>query len=103
MSAVAAHVLAPRLDPAAMRMVRDGVQMQGWHALALVLCGIWAPRGGRWAQAAGFAFALGILLFCGSVYAFAIGGLRLPLTAPAGGWLLMAGWALLGISALRVA
>ena len=58
MAAVAAHGLGG-LDPAAVAMVRSGIEMQGWHALALLACGLWAPRGGRLADAAGAAFAAG--------------------------------------------
>ena len=100
MEAAAAHVLA-RLDPAALLMVRGAVEMHGWHAFALLACGLWAPRGGRLVDWAGAAFVLGILLFCGAVYALALTGLRLPMVAPLGGTLLMVGWALLGLSALR--
>ena len=74
--------------------------MHGWHALALVLCGLWAPRGGMLADLAGAAFALGLVLFCGAVYALGIWGARVPGMAPAGGFLLMTGWALLGVSAV---
>ena len=102
MAAYAAHGLPGRADPAALEMVRSGLQMQGWHALALVLCGVWASRaGGIAAHLAGAAFALGLIAFCGGVYALALGGVRLGPLAPAGGMLLMAGWALLGVSALR--
>ncbi len=101
MAAYAAHGLPGRLDPARLEMVRSGVQMQVWHALALVLCGVWtAARGGGLAHAAGAAFVLGLLGFCGAVYALALGGIRLPAVAPTGGILLMAGWALLGLSAV---
>ena len=102
MAAAAAHALPQRLDPAALQWVRNALQMQGWHALALVACGIWTERGAPalvgWAAGA---FALGILLFCGGVYALALAGVRLPGMAPVGGGLLMLGWALLGLAALR--
>ena len=75
--------------------------MQGWHALALVACGLWGARGGRLTHAAGGAFALGTLLFCGAVYVPLLGGPSLGRVAPVGGSLLMLGWALLGLSALR--
>ncbi len=97
----AAALAAHSLDPATSTVVGRAVQMQGWHALALLACGLWAPRGGRLALLAGGAFALGTLLFCGAVYLSALGGLRTGPTAPAGGVLLMLGWALLGLSALR--
>lgn len=101
MAAYAAHGLTGRIDAPALAQVDRAIQMQGWHALALVATGIWTPRGGRLAQWAGAAFALGLLGFCGGVYALALGGVRLASVAPAGGMLLMAGWALLGVSAVR--
>ncbi len=97
MAAVAAHGLGG-LDPAALAMVRSGIEMQGgtrwrcWRAG----CG---RRGGRLADGAGAAFAVGLVLFCGAVYALALGGLPLVM-APVGGTLLMVGWALLGLSAV---
>lgn len=54
-------------------MLRNHNEMQGWHALALLFCGMWAPRGGKRADA----------------------------PAPIGGTLLMLGWALLLLSAWR--
>jgi uncharacterized membrane protein YgdD (TMEM256/DUF423 family) len=99
MAAFAAHGLG-HLEPAAQTMVRDGVQMQGWHALALLFCGVWAPRGGKLADAAGAAFVIGLLAFCGGVYSLALAGLRLPDVAPVGGTLLMLGWLLLFASAV---
>lgn len=98
MAAVAAH--AP-IDPAALVAVHNTVQMQGWHALALVATGIWASRGGLLAHLAGAAFAAGIALFCAGVYGHVFAGLPLPMIAPTGGTLLMAGWLLLGASAVR--
>ena len=80
------------------RRVRSAVQMQGWHALALLFLGVW--RAGLLARLAGAAFVLGVLLFCGSLYGLAFAGLRAPL-APAGGVLLMLGWVLLAGSAVR--
>ena len=82
-------------------MVRTAVQMQGWHALALLACGLWAPRGGFLADAAGMAFALGSVLFCGAVYALAVGQFAVGMAAPIGGTVRMIGWLLLGLSALR--
>ncbi len=97
MAAYLAHGIA---DPTAQRIVASGVQMQGWHALALVATGLWSARGGPFAQAAGAAFTLGLVLFCGSVYSLALAGVSWGLLAPTGGILLMIGWLFLGISAL---
>ena len=98
-AALVAHGLAG-LDADAVQMVREADQMQGLHALALLACGLWTARGGRLAHLAGGAFVLGLILFCGAIYALAIGGVHLPLLAPAGGMLLMLGWLLRGLSAL---
>ena len=100
-AAGAAHALPGRLDEAGLRAVDRAVQMQGWHALALVGVGAWGARGGRLAHLAGACFALGTVLFCGAVYASALGGVRLGPVAPVGGTVLMLGWLLLGASALR--
>jgi uncharacterized membrane protein YgdD (TMEM256/DUF423 family) len=100
-AAAAAHALPDRLDAPSLEMVRSALQIQGWHALALLFTGIWARRGGTAAHLAGAAFVAGLLLFCGAVYARALFGVRLPAVAPTGGSLLMLGWLLLGLSALR--
>jgi uncharacterized membrane protein YgdD (TMEM256/DUF423 family) len=98
MAAYAAHGVP---DPAAQHVVASGVQMQGWHALALLGVGLWVPRGGRLADAAGAAFAVGLVLFCGAVYSLPLAGVSWGPLAPTGGILLMIGWLLLGASALR--
>lgn len=99
MGAYAAH--AP-VNEAAKAMLHSGFEMQLWHALALVAVGIWVRTGGGvLAHWAGAAFLLGLLGFCGGVYSLALFDLRLAMVAPTGGTLLMLGWALLGLSALR--
>ena len=100
MAALAAHGL-DAIGPVRLGMVRAGLQMQGWHALALLACGLWAPRGGWLADAAGAAFVAGLVLFCGGVYGLALGGWPVGMLAPIGGTLLMAGWLLLAVSAIR--
>ena len=95
MAALAAHA---RLPTAALEAVRSGVEMQGWHALALLFLGVWG--GGVCGRLAGIAWAIGVLLFCGSLYGLAFAELRASL-APAGGVLLIAGWLLVGMSAWR--
>jgi uncharacterized membrane protein YgdD (TMEM256/DUF423 family) len=98
MAAVVAHA-AP--DEASRRIGHDGVEMQAWHALALLAAGLWAPRGGRLADLAGAAFVLGLFAFCGAIYALAFAGLHTGPLAPTGGVVLMLGWLLLGLSAIR--
>jgi len=102
LAAWAAHAAPARLDPRALASLDHALTMQGWHALALLVTGVWAERRpAALTHAAGAAFAFGLLLFCGGVLARALGGLSLGPVAPIGGSCLMLGWALLGISALR--
>ena len=103
MAAAAAHM---KFDAAQAQMLRDAVQMQGWHALALLACGLWGTRGGRWSSFAGSFFILGLLFFCGAIYSSVFGasvfrGVRASSVAPFGGVMLMTGWAMLLVSVLR--
>jgi uncharacterized membrane protein YgdD (TMEM256/DUF423 family) len=104
MSAVAAHALPATVAPRSVASIQSAIQMQGWHAIALVLTALWMlrapPASLSLATLAGTAFALGVLLFSGSIYAMTLAGIRLGPTAPAGGLLLIVGWLLLGASAL---
>jgi len=74
-----------------------GVSYQLWHALALVAVA-WLAGRTDMAQSklpvvAGIGFGAGIVLFSGTLYAFAITGMA-PMegAAPVGGFCLMAGW-----------
>lgn len=104
MAAVAAHALPARLDARGLASVQSAIQMQGWHALALVLAAFWMlrapPASLTLANFACVAFALGVVLFSGSIYLATLVGIHLGPTAPAGGLLLIAAWLLLGVSAL---
>ena len=97
-AALAAHALPGRVTPAALGLVHTAIEMQMWHALALLGCGILARAGAgaRRVTLAGAAFALGTILFCGAVYSLALMGLELPAVAPTGGFLVMLGWISLG-------
>lgn len=90
-------------DETVRQIFRIGVQYQMWHAIALL--GVaWRCTAGanpaRVAAAAGVLFSLGIVLFSGNLYVFAVTG-ELPITggAPGGGVCLIAGWLALGVSA----
>ncbi len=100
LAAVAAHVAPAAGDPAASAMMQHAVQMLGWHALALLACGLWVQRRRLLANLAGAAFVVGIVLFCGAVVLRAFTGQSLGPAAPIGGSTLMLGWLLLAASAL---
>jgi len=104
LAAAGAHAFAPRAGPAGMETLRSATNLQLIHALALVLSGVWAERATTrrpLIHAAGLCFALGIVGFSGAIHALVLAGIRLPAIAPTGGTLLMLGWLLVGLAALR--
>lgn len=66
------------------------------HAVALLALAVWlrpAGRHGRAANAAGWCWAAGVVVFSGSLYWLALGGPRwLGPVTPLGGLALLAGW-----------
>lgn len=101
LSAWAAHGTPAGFEGAQRRAVDSALMIQGWHAAALLVAGLMAEGGRRLAHLAGLAFALGTAGFCGAVWRSALGGASLGPVAPTGGMLLMAGWALLALAALK--
>lgn len=98
--AAAAYGAHATIDPARVRAISSAVQMQGWHALALVACGVWGAVGGGWpVHVAGVLFVVGTALFAGAVWVPQFGGPYLGPIAPVGGTLLMVGWLFLAASA----
>ncbi|GHC24625.1 membrane protein [Kushneria pakistanensis] len=98
-----AHGLADRLDAQALNAWHTGVRYQAWHTLAFMMILVWREsvplKGQRTVLAL---WGAGMLLFCGSLYVLALGGPALlgPIT-PVGGLVMMAGWVMLGVTALR--
>ena len=98
MAAVAAHALVGR-SPDVLRVMDSGVQIQGWHAIALLAPGGWAERRGGLAHWAAAGLLLGTILFCAAVYSLALAGVSLGPVAPSGGMVLIAAWLLLALAA----
>jgi uncharacterized membrane protein YgdD (TMEM256/DUF423 family) len=102
--AFVAHGLKKILAPAALEVVKTGVQYQMYHALALLLVALWLNHkpAAPGLKAGGLAFILGSLLFSGSLYALALGAPRwLGPVTPLGGLCFLIGWLLLLIAAWR--
>lgn len=93
----AAYAAHATVEPGRVRAVSSAVQMQGWHALALVACGLVGTGGGWWVQGAGWLFLVGTVLFAGAVWLPLFGGPGLGMVAPVGGIMLMVGWVALGV------
>ena len=100
LGAFGAHALRQVLDPQHGALWRTAVDYHAWHALALVLAmGLGRGRSGRFAVGA---FAWGIVLFSGSLYALALGAPRwVGMVTPLGGLSFIAGWIALGLSLRR--
>ncbi|NQD78946.1 DUF423 domain-containing protein [Pseudomonas sp. CrR14] len=105
LGAFAAHGLKSRLSADYLAVFQTGVQYQLIHALALLgvaILALVAP--GRLVNVAGGFFAVGILLFSGSLYLLTLSGIsKLGIVTPFGGLALLAGWACLGLLAWRMA
>ncbi len=80
-----------------------GTQYQMYHALALVAAAWVVERyPSRWARWAGVLFAVGIVLFSGSLYVLSLFDVRIMgALAPVGGLAFLAGWICLGLAAWR--
>lgn len=103
--AFAAHGLRRVLDLDMLETFKTAATYEMYHALGLILVGLLAElRPSVWADAAGYALLLGIVLFSGSLYALAITGVRaLGAITPFGGVSFLAGWVFFGIAAWRAA
>lgn len=103
--AFGAHALKARLSPELLVVFETGARYQMYHALGMGLAAWAASRGPAAAGAAawaGWLFALGTLLFSGSLYALALSGVRaLGAVTPVGGVAFLAGWVALAVAALR--
>ncbi|TXR38025.1 DUF423 domain-containing protein [Ectopseudomonas mendocina] len=105
LGAFAAHGLKGRLTPEYLAVFQTGTHYQLIHALALFGVGLLALHmPGRLVNLAGDAFAVGILLFSGSLYLLTLSGIgKLGMITPFGGVAFLIGWLCLGLAAWRLA
>ena len=96
LGAYGAHGLAASgISASELAAFNTAVHYQFFHALALLVLG-WCGVRSKVITFAGTAFLLGILGFCGSIYAMVLLGSKgLGLITPAGGLCFMLGWAAL--------
>jgi uncharacterized membrane protein YgdD (TMEM256/DUF423 family) len=105
MGAFGAHLLDQRfhIEKHYLDVWKTGVQYHLFHALALLYLGSVAEKmGARLSEWIGALFAMGMALFCGSLYLLAITSLQkagalkwLGMITPAGGVCFLSAWALL--------
>ena len=103
LGAFGAHALRALLDERALAVWHTAVDYQFWHALALLAAGVLAMhRTSRALRVAAVAFVAGIVLFCASLYALALGAPRaIGAVTPLGGVALIVGWLTLALHAWR--
>lgn len=98
LGAFGAHALKGRLDPALLEVYRTGVLYQMFNAVGLIAVGLRASAGYN-LRAAGVAFAVGTVLFSGSLYVVSLAGLKWAgAITPLGGVAMITAWILLAIA-----
>jgi uncharacterized membrane protein YgdD (TMEM256/DUF423 family) len=102
--AFGAHALKGHIAPELIANWNTAAHYLGLHSLALFACGLLLlQRSSDILLGAGWAFLLGILLFCGSLFLMALTGDRaFGMVTPVGGFSLMVGWSLLAVAAWRI-
>ena len=101
LGALGAHTLRGVLSAPMLEIWQTAVRFQFWHALALVACVLLARRSHA-AYLGAILFSLGIVLFCGSLYALALGAPRVVgVVTPLGGLCFIVAWVALGVALYR--
>lgn len=102
--AFGAHALREQLTPDMMAVFETGARYQMYHALAMVAVSALSIRASeRLISAAGWLFALGTLLFSGSLYMLALTGITWwGAVTPVGGFAFLAGWLCLLAAGFRI-
>lgn len=103
LGAFGAHALRARLGAGDLAIFETGVRYQMYHALALIAVAWVAHQWpGTLPRVAGWSFAVGTLIFSGSLYILVLTNQRwLGAVTPIGGVAFLTGWACLAAAALR--
>jgi uncharacterized membrane protein YgdD (TMEM256/DUF423 family) len=108
--AFGAHALRDKITMRALEVYQTAAHYQMIHALALVALGIWTQQLAQagatsslsFTNTAGWAFAVGTVLFSGSLYALALTDIKiLGAITPFGGVGFILGWIMIAISAWK--
>jgi uncharacterized membrane protein YgdD (TMEM256/DUF423 family) len=100
LGAFGAHALKGKISENMLEVFHTGAQYEMYHSLALIAVGIVLRMGigSQVLEVAGWLFAIGIVLFSGSLYALSLTGKRaLGAITPLGGLCFLAGWVLFAI------
>ena len=107
--AFASHALKEKLTERALEIFETGARYQMYHALALLLVALLCNSGLQTLPyeappptlvTAGIAFIVGVVIFCGSLYALSLTGIKwLGAITPLGGAAFLVGWGCLAVAA----
>lgn len=100
--ALGAHALEKVLEPELLSAFETGVRFQMYHALLLVLLGILAKLfPDKLLKMVIVCIIIGVVLFSGSIYLLTTTSLKVGIITPIGGTVLIIGWLLILVWALR--
>jgi uncharacterized membrane protein YgdD (TMEM256/DUF423 family) len=101
--AFGAHGLEQSLEPEDLERWAIGSRYLAIHSLALLATAILSPgRQGRHIRVAPWAFSLGMLLFSGGLWVYALTGIKFfAWVTPFGGLSMMTGWGCLAVGLFR--
>ncbi|OPG15851.1 DUF423 domain-containing protein [Ferroacidibacillus organovorans] len=108
LGAFGAHALRARLEPTQLAVYQTGIQYHLIHGLAIIIVGVialarQAMGSSSLLTTSGVLFAVGIILFSGSLYLLAMTGIRkLGAITPFGGLFFLAGWITLLIASFSL-
>jgi uncharacterized membrane protein YgdD (TMEM256/DUF423 family) len=104
LGAFGAHGLSKLLNQKQMSWLQTGLQYQSVHTAVMLAVGLLVMKhDSRWLRYSGLFFALGIVLFSGSLYILATLSVRVwPYITPLGGLALLLAWVLLLIGLLNI-
>lgn len=103
--AFGAHSLKGVLSADLLAVFETAARYQIYHALGMILVGVAGAGQAKlpWLRRAGMSFLVGMVLFCGSLYAMAFTGVRwLGALTPLGGLAFMIGWGCFALAYWRV-
>ncbi len=111
LGAFGAHGLKEILPQEYISTFETGVRYHIYHVFALLATGILSEKfPGKWINAAGYCFIIGIILFSGSLYLLTalkatqtVGLTGIGIITPFGGLFFIMGWIALSIAVLRKA
>ena len=104
LGAFSAHALVQYIDAKALQSFRTGVDYQFYHVFALLFVGIFYHlKPSKRLYLSGLLFIVGIIIFSGSLYAYALTGLiHFVMITPLGGLAFIIGWVVLASALFRV-